>query len=185
MTDTPDLIARREAVKKLFKQHRRDSCYPDASDLEASIFADAILTALEARPVVSEERAQAVLESCMAGHIPTRAEIVRAMIRFATDTQPVAGGGQHWSRQEIVKTIINAMVEANGTVKAVPAGKAADHILDYLAPALSATTDRAIVLEESALPHLDPLCDVCGGLWDSDPEASPTYAGTCNGCSDC
>jgi len=45
---------------------------------------------------------------------------------------------EHWSRQEIVKTIINAMVEANGDVKAVPAGKAADHILAYLAPALQA-----------------------------------------------
>lgn len=48
-----------------------------------------------------------------------------------------SGGGEHWSRQGIVKIIINAMVEAKGDVKAVPAGKAADHILSYLAPALS------------------------------------------------
>ena len=50
----------------------------------------AILAALESRSAPTEVRAQAVLERNMEGHFPTRAEIVRAMIEFATDTTPSA-----------------------------------------------------------------------------------------------
>jgi NTP pyrophosphatase (non-canonical NTP hydrolase) len=64
----------------------------------------------------------------------TDAEAIQAAF-----TEPAAAmpGVPHWSRQEIVKTIIDAMVEADGKVKAAPAGKAADHILAHLAPLLS------------------------------------------------
>jgi hypothetical protein len=55
---------------------------------------------------------------------------------------------EHWSRQEIVKTIINAMVEAKGAVRAVPAGKAADRILEFLAPVLAEPTPSAPVARE-------------------------------------
>jgi hypothetical protein len=51
----------------------------------------------------------------------------------------LAGQGErpHWSRQQLVKRIIAAVVEAKeGGGIAVPAGKAADSILAYLAPAL-------------------------------------------------
>lgn len=92
------------------------------------------LTALEARPVVSEEKARAVLASVMlesrGNEICARLvrdgnehaalldgdDVIRAMIRFATDTQPVAGGGEDHAGD------VNDMI---------------------------ATTDRAIVLEEA------------------------------------
>lgn len=51
--------------------------------------ARAILAALESRPAPTEERAQATLEQWMGGdHIPTRAQIIAAMIDFATNTTP-------------------------------------------------------------------------------------------------
>ena len=64
-------------------------------------------------------------------------EAMVKMIDQALASDTIGRGGEHWSRQGIVKIIINAMAEAKGDVKAVPAGKAADHILSYLAPALS------------------------------------------------
>lgn len=56
-------------------------------------------------------------------------------------TRPSVGAEdlvEHWSRQQIVNLIIKAMVDA-GAVKAVPAGQAADAILELLGPALRAS----------------------------------------------
>ena len=77
----------------------------------------------------------------------TREEGKAMLAALATSarTDDSGVGGEHWSRQEIVKTIISAMAEAKGDVKAVPAGKAADHIIRYLASALSPAPDRGEV----------------------------------------
>lgn len=55
----------REAIAALFKRHHRDTCYPDASDGEAMIFADAVLAILpdvEALTVALERRDAKVSE---------------------------------------------------------------------------------------------------------------------------
>lgn len=61
-------------------------------------------------------------------------------------------GGEHWSRQEIIRLIIRAIVDGkiHGGL-AVPAGRAADDILTLLEPVLSRTPSHGRVSRACAL----------------------------------
>lgn len=83
--DRDELIARAKALLALV---RSDGWTPEREDMCTDLLS-AILAALESRPAPTEERAQATLEQWMGGdHIPTRAQIIAAMIDFATNTTP-------------------------------------------------------------------------------------------------
>ena len=70
-------------------------------------------------------------------HVALHAIRSDAQAALATLSKPEpAAEGEHWSRQQIINRIVRAMTEAAKGHIAVPAGKAADDILELLRPAL-------------------------------------------------